>query len=624
MMLQLSRQTVRHSWPPYVGALVALTGGVTLLATAVSISAAVDSSSRGAALSRAERAQLADLTSLFGIMSAVALFMAVFVVGSTFGFVVAARRRQLGLLRLVGATPRQVRLMVLGESAVVAVLAAVAGCLLALVATPAFLAVLRWRGVLVIDLTMPGPWLAWAVAAPTGIAVALLGSWRASKRAARVSPLAAFQEAGLERRRPSVWQLVIGTLCLGGTVAAVVLTRDTSPIFALVTAVLLPEVVVIGLYCFGGLVFPTLAGLVGRPFVGRDVSARLARDHVRTAVRTPVALAAPILAISAIAGSLILTLSFVADWTTALNREQLAAPYVVSTENDPSVASRLDDADLPLVDERASVTVEVGPELSAESVEAVDPATAVPARGLRAVEGDLAGLAAGGVAVSESRHTDQGTDVGDVLELRVDGKVLRPRVVAVFRDAPDLFGELVAPRSLVLPDDRDAKPDLLFVDPGDTDLARLLDGTDARVLTADQWIDEVDQQTRAANTLGLWVLLGPAGLYAGIAIVNSVMVGASQRRAQLRTIALLGATRRQLRRMALWEAGLVGAAGLLAGTAVTVLVGWTIRVATSADVPDQPFMLPWVPLGAIGATCAALTMLAALVGSRRAVRPGPR
>ena len=79
------------------------------------------------------------------------------------------------------------------------------------------------------------------------------------------------------------------------------------------------------------------------------------------------------------------------------------------------------------------------------------------------------------------------------------------------------------------------------------------------MLTADAWVDEVEAQTRAGNNLGLWVLLGPAGLYAGIAIVNAVLIGASQRRTQLRTIALLGATERQRRRMALWEAGLVGA-----------------------------------------------------------------
>ena len=142
------------------------------------------------------------------------------------------------------------------------------------------------------------------------------------------------------------------------------------------------------------------------------------------------------------------------------------------------------------------------------------------------------------------------------------------------------------------------------------------------MLSADAWIDQMDQQTRANNNLGLWILIGPAGLYAAIAIVNSVLVGASQRRPQLRTIALLGATREQLRRMALWEAGLVGAAALLVGGAVTGLVGWTIRTSTSADVAEQPFTLPWLPLAAIVATCAALTLVAALAGSRRAVRPG--
>ena len=608
-MMQLSRQTVRHSWPPYVGALVALTFGVALLGVAINVGSAVERTGDTAGLTREDRAQLADLTSLFGIMSGVAMFMTVFVVGSTFGFVVASRRRQLGLLRLVGATPRQVRRMVLGESAVVAVFAAVAGCLLAAVASPAFLALLEWRGILRVDLASPASWLAWAIAAPSGIAVALLGTWRSSKRAARVSPMAVFQEAGIERRRPSTWQLVIGALCLGGAGTMMVLARELNPVFALVTGILMPEVVVLGVYCFGGWIFPGLASLVGRPFAGRDVSARLARDHVRTAVRTPVALAAPVLAISAIAGSMMVTLSFAADWVTALDREQLATPYVVETGGDARVGERLDG--LPLADPRITVTMKVSAENGDQDVEFVDPVTAPEARGMRVVKGDLADLD-DGVAVTSSFAFDSGVHLGD--------RLMGERVVAVVKDAPDLYSDVIAPRSQLPEKYDDTVPELFFVDPGSADLDELVAGTDARVLTADGWIDEVDQQTRAGNNLGLWVLLGPAGLYAAIAIVNSVLVGASQRRAQLRTVALLGATREQLRRMALWEAGLVGAAALLVGAAVTGLVGWTIRTSTSADVGEQPFTLPFLPLAAIVATCAALTLVAALVGSRRAAR----
>ena len=122
MMMSLSRQTVRHSWPPYVGAFVALGFGITLIATAVTLAAAVDVTSRQPGVTADQRIALDDLASMVGIMSAIALFMAMFVVASTFGFVVAARRRELGLLRLVGATPGQVRRMVRHESVVTALI----------------------------------------------------------------------------------------------------------------------------------------------------------------------------------------------------------------------------------------------------------------------------------------------------------------------------------------------------------------------------------------------------------------------------------------------------------------------------------------------------------------------
>ena len=221
-------------------------------------------------------------------MSGVSMFMAVFVVGSTFGFVVASRRRQLGLLRLVGATPRQVRRMVLGEAAVVALLAAVVGCLLAAVATPAFLALARvarapaprsrsarrrgWPG----RSPLP-PGSRSRCSAPGAPPSGRPGSrrWRCSRR-----PWSS--GAG-----PACGSWSIAFVCLGGAATLMVLARGLNPVFALVIGILMPEVVVLGLYCLGGWIFPGLAALVARPFAGRDVSARLARDHVRTAVRTP-------------------------------------------------------------------------------------------------------------------------------------------------------------------------------------------------------------------------------------------------------------------------------------------------------------------------------------------------
>src|SRR5260221_12240127 len=59
---------------------------------------------------------VAQTAGLLGDMAAVSAFVAVFVVASTFGFAVTQRRRELALLRLAGATPAQVRRMLLAEA----------------------------------------------------------------------------------------------------------------------------------------------------------------------------------------------------------------------------------------------------------------------------------------------------------------------------------------------------------------------------------------------------------------------------------------------------------------------------------------------------------------------------
>jgi putative ABC transport system permease protein len=619
----LSRSMVRHNLQLYAGAFVALCFGVVLIGCAVTMAGAVDATAGRDGVTAAQAAQLEGLAAMFGTMSAIAVFLAMFVVASTFAFVVAARRRELGLLRLVGATPRQVRRTVLGESLVVAVLATVAGCLLTTLAAPAFVAGVRALGVTDLRLDLPDPWLAWAVSLPCGAGVALVGSWRASKRASRVPPLAALQEATLERRRPGFWQVVVGTTCLAAVVASVAVARELDPLFALLTAVLLPEVAVTGLVCFGALLFPALAGRLATPFVRRDVTARLARDQLRTSARTPASIAAPILAISAIAGSLILALAFTADWTAAINRELLKAPLVVETAGDAGVAARLTAAGRPagglaVVDPRVTAEVGLGAESQREPVEVVDVDVARRARGLRAVRGDLGRLGRDGVAVTETYATDSGVGLGDRLRIRRAGGVVKPRVVAVVPEAPDLYAEVLVTRELLGSATRTAVPDVVFVVPREgTDVAALVAGTPAQVRPAGEWLDEVDRDTRAANEIGLWVLLGPAAVYAGIAIVNAVLMGSTQRRRQLRTVALLGATQAQRRRTALWEAGLVGVAALLTGAAVTAYVGWLVRSAIVRQVPGAELNVPWLPLVAVLAVCLGLTLVAAAVGARR-------
>jgi putative ABC transport system permease protein len=73
---------------------------------------------------------------LLGTMASISIFVSVFVVASTFALSVAQRRREIGLLRAVGATPRQVRRMMLSEALMIGLVAAACGTVLALPLTP--------------------------------------------------------------------------------------------------------------------------------------------------------------------------------------------------------------------------------------------------------------------------------------------------------------------------------------------------------------------------------------------------------------------------------------------------------------------------------------------------------
>jgi putative ABC transport system permease protein len=77
------------------------------------------------------------MNALFGTAGGVTAFVSVFVVASTFAFAVAQRRREFGLLRTAGATPGQIRRLVLAEALTVGVLASTTGWALGSYGAPA-------------------------------------------------------------------------------------------------------------------------------------------------------------------------------------------------------------------------------------------------------------------------------------------------------------------------------------------------------------------------------------------------------------------------------------------------------------------------------------------------------
>ncbi|TDW86668.1 FtsX-like permease family protein [Kribbella sp. VKM Ac-2566] len=627
-MFFLSRQTVGRHRSLYAGSFVALAVGVFLLglaatATAATIayhgpaSASISVTTLGGdgtapqnvkvPLSDADVSGLQTVLSMVGTISG---FITVFVIASTFAFAVASRRREYGLLRLIGATPRQIRRMVLGEAVAVALAASLTGAIAAQLATPLLLRKASYTELAPVKLEPASPWVPLAIAVGAGLLVAMLGARSAARRAGRVGPIDALREASLEPPRIGPVRVVFGLLFLAGAITMLTLIRPSSGEGAVPLAMFTPMVMVIALTLLAPLVVPLVGRVWAVPLVAwTQVSGRLARSNVLAAPRRSASLAAPILAISAIAGSMVLSLSFAADSAAATIPDAVRAPIVVTG------AAPVDRAGVKAVD--AGVPLQVvrvaADYAELEDAEGIDPVIASQTRDLTVRSGDLGELTGNTVAVSKEMAGFEGYRVGaEVPVVFPDRKPVKLRVVAIVKDAFGVNPSFLIPLELAREHAPQARTERSFVLPADgvapADLVQRIPGAQL----ATDWEADQAEGLRKGNRLGLVMLLGPAALYSAIAIANTLLMGSLQRRHEFVTSRLLGATPAQLRRMVLWESSLVGAVALSLGAAITITVGVLVRHSMTSGVADVPITVPWGILLGIGGLCLTLAVGSAL------------
>jgi putative ABC transport system permease protein len=628
MMFQLSRQTVGQHRSLYAGSFVALAVGVFMLGLAATTTAATiayhrpDSSTisvttLGGPDNPARHVKVpltdADVSGLQTVLSMVGVicgFITIFVIASTFAFAVASRRQELGLLRLIGVTPRQLRRMIVGEALVVALAASLTGAVAAQFATPLLLSKASYTELAPVKLEPAAPWVPLAIAVGAGMLVALLGARSAARRAGKVAPIDALREAALEPPRIGPVRIVFGLLFLAGAIVMLTLIRPSTGEGVVPLAMFTPMVIVIALTLLAPLVVPVLGRLWAAPLVAwTHVSGRLARSNVVAAPRRSASLAAPILAISAIAGSMVLSLSFAADSSAATIRDAVRAPIVVTGPAPvPGPDLKVVDAAVPTQLVRIS-----DDDAQLEDVEGIDPAAAAQTRDLTVLDGDLSRLRGNAVAVAKEAAGFEHYRVGDEIPVVfLDRQSVKLRVVAIVKDAFGVNSSYLIPLDVARKHAPDAQIERSFVLPADGVAAAELVRRLPHAQLAADWVADQTEGLRKGNQVGLVMLLGPAALYSAIAIANTLLMSSLQRRHEFRTSQLLGATGAQLRRMVLWESSLVGAVALSLGTATTITVGVLIRHAMTSGLTDVPTTVPWGILLGIGALCLTLAVGSAL------------
>jgi putative ABC transport system permease protein len=396
---------------------------------------------------------LYGLSAVLLVFAAVALLVGGFIIWNTFAVLVASRARQIALLRLLGATRRQVLVSVLGEAAVVGLVAAAAGVAAGAGAAVGLKALLRGLGN-----TIPPAGLVLAprtvlVGLGVGALVTMAATLVPARRASRVAPLLAIREAASSPARPAGrLQTIIGLAVAAAGAAAIaaglaVRTRGT------VVAGLGAFALLVGLIALGPVLAPLLGRVVGLPLtLLAGLVGRLARDNVlRNPRRSAATMGALAVGLTLAAGTGVLAASATRSVHAGIQAASNADLYLEGGLSRTAVA-RL--AALPEVGAALAVdTAHVRIGGARVGVDGIDPVAAeqVLNLGIRSGSVQALGRPGGGVLVSARLARDHGWQLGSVVPVGFTevGATRRLPLVGVF-SADRLFGsEVILPISLV-------------------------------------------------------------------------------------------------------------------------------------------------------------------------------
>ncbi|MFE0101398.1 FtsX-like permease family protein [Streptomyces sp. NPDC059009] len=596
---------------------------------------------------RDERALVA-VNSFLGTAGGVAAFVSVFVTAATFAFVVALRRRELGLLRMAGATPGQVRRLLLAEAVTVGGVAAVAGCAAGAWAAPLLGDALVEAGIAPSWFSVPAlTWTAWPyqMAFWTGLLVAFSGAWTAARRAGRTGPVEALREASVDTGVMPAGRRLVGAalLATGIGLLAWTLWTDPSDLLKRKTYTTQPMILITAVAALAPLLVRPLVRAVRLP----GAIGLLVRENAATSVRRTAAVAAPVLVTVALAGSLLGSATSVGEAKAAEARERTRAELVVTggdLDTNSSTGSGTDGSGtggsgtglkvpprpvqgVRVLSPSVSTPVHVREEgtalIRSEARAVSDPAALARTARLPVVAGDVRDLDDQSIVVNEEWAHHR---VGERVRVWLgDGRPVTLRIAAVLAQGTGDNGAYVtSANSGAGGGGSGAAVDRIDVrlDAGADRAAvarALRAATGGEVRTADAWLAATHPRTKEQTRLGLLMLLGISLLYTAISLASTLLMASSVRGPELRSLRLAGATRAQIRLVAAGEATVAVAVGALLGLAVTLVnLGGLNTALTRLSAPVAGLAgVPWGTVGACAAVCWVVALVAGVATAAR-------
>jgi putative ABC transport system permease protein len=546
-------------------------------------------------------------------------FVSIFVVASTFAFSVVQRRRELGLLRTIGATPKQVKRMMLGEAVVIGVVAGAAGTVLGTIMAPLLGNLLVTAGLQPANFTVKTQVVPLLGSFLAGLVVAVAGVWSAGRRASQIRPLEALREAAVDKKPMTKARWIAGAAVSGIGVLLLLVAMMSSSEDMITNALYSAMALIVGMTLLAPVIIPPVVRTLTMPLARRNGAiGMLVREGSLAAVRRTASTAAPVL--------VTVGLAVLISGMFETRASGYALDEAVSTRADAVVVPQgtpgLSAAAVRAIPGTSLLPTQLyGPEASHFGAIGVTPEEFSKARSrLTVLSGSLEDLKGGeSVVLNQSTAKQLNVQTGQSTPLTFeDGKTVNLKVVAVITDNSAATQALL-PRQTVREHDPSALTSAVYL-VGSVP-SQIQAGLGAQVMDKATYAAAVDAEEDRLVRIFIVMLIGMSLGYTALAIANTLMMATADRKRDFAVLRLSGATNRQVLKMVASESVLVVGIGTLMGMAVAVVALFGIKTGLSQQLGTTVSMtMPWGVIFSVVTVCLLLALAASVLPARLALQ----
>ncbi|MEU1279674.1 FtsX-like permease family protein [Streptomyces sp. NPDC005805] len=574
----------------------------------------------------------------------IALLVGVFLIVNTFSMLVAQRTREIGLMRAIGSSRKQVNRSVLIEAVLLGVVGSIAGVAAGVGLAVGLMELMSAVGMNLSTDDLTVKWTTPVVGLVLGVVVTVVAAYLPARRAGKVSPMAALRDAGTpaDGRAGKIRGAIGGVLTLVGAAALYTATQaekasEGSAFLGLGVLFTLIGFVVVG-PVLAGVVVRVIGAVVLRVFgpVGRMAE----RNALRNPRRTGATGAALMIGLALVACLSVVGSSMVASATEELDKSVGADFIVQSAANDgapivPKAQQALEGTPgIAHVTEYRVLPVKLtapGGTAEKEHLVAADPTYAQDLRRETTAGALPAAYGKNAMSVGSDYAEKHGVKVGDTMKVEFGGgKTAELRVAAITSDDTNvdkgsMYTNITTAQEYV-PADRMPANMIMFAKAEEGQEKEAYASLKESLAAYPQYTvqNQTDFKQDLKDQIGqllniVYGLLALAIVVAVLGVVNTLALSVVERTREIGLMRAIGLSRRQLRRMIRLESVVIALFGALLGLGLGM--GWGTAAQKLLALEGLGVLeIPWPTITAVFIGSAFVGLFAALVPAFRAGR----